>query len=1174
MNDWGIVDAFFKENPYHITKHHLDSYDSFITHDIPRVIKSLNRNFSISASDNKNKLKHKIEIFVGGEKGDAIHFDHPTLTRDGESRSMLPNDARINDLTYAINLKADVDVIHYNYDKRGQTTHLKDVKIGRIPLMLHSNMCILRDKSAELLSEMGECMYDQGGYFIIDGKEKCVVSQERNITNQIFITKSKDPIYSYDAFIRSTVETESVFPKTTMFKVLKDKNAITVEVPHLNFKVPLFMLFRALGIEDDKSILQYIVQGSDLNSEENRLIVNFMYPSIVAGNLLHTKEETLNFLKDFTEYKTTANVEYILWKNLFPNVEGEDEYGNVVHFQKALFLGHVTKKLAKVALEIDPITDRDNYMYKRLAVSGFLFAEIFKDFYNSYRKSILKRLQHMYNYGNWKQKNVLDKSITENNKHEVFIHKIIDDGFLTSLKGQWGLERLQNGIVQDLNRFNFTSYISSMKKVSSPLDPRRATRDAHQLNCSQHGIMCPIQTPEGEEIGLSKTMSMACHVTHFQSSKPVIDDYIMPIFGEHIIMLNNILHGDRLDRNWIKILTNNTWIGCLTNDTLTPQIIELLHLLKQNGFLTYISISWNIPMREIYILTEHGRTSRPLFVVDENNKLRIKNKPGHVGNFYGAVNGDNKTSWEDLKKMGRVEMMKKLRTTAGSIEYVDVQQTNYSMIAMYASQLENSKTIKYTHCEIHPSFMLSPYTSIIPFSNHNHSPRNVFSAGQGKWSIGRYATNYDSRMDTIAYILHYPQARLVQTRFSKHMHDNEMPIGENLMVALACFSGYNQEDSVILNKSSVERGMFNITMFKTYKSEEEENDNVRIVFGNPYEYEANGHKVNIKKYANYETLDENGFPKENTYLQNKDSIIGKVKIVEDRDAAMMNMMGDQEMKATYTSETEILDKTIEGYVDKVYVRENYSTGMRNAKIRLRKMKLPELGDKVASTHGQKGVCGMLVPQESMPFTANGVVPDIIVNPHAFPSRMTIGHLLEAIVAKSAVHEGIIADGTPFEDISTDAYQDALEKNGVEKHGLEIMYDGNTGQQIDAEIFFTPTYYYRLKHMVSDKINYRNGSKIGGGKVDGLTLQPTQGRANEGGLRIGEMEVNVLYAHGMAGFAKESLSERSDGKVFQLDDKKEAITNIPNSWSSIQIPNSFKLLTQELQTMGVGHKINI
>lgn len=1197
MNDYGLVEAFFKENPYFITKHHLESYDSFINESIPRVIRSMNP-IEMYRFDVQKKLKHNVKVFIGGESQESIYYELPSITRDNDTRPMFPNDARLNDLTYSINIKADVDIVHYYYNKREEeTTHLKGVNIGKIPLMLHSNKCILRDKPAQLLHEFGECMYDQGGYFIIDGKEKVIVSQERNITNQILIRNAKDEAYSYEALFRATTEWD-VFPKTTIFKVFnhsKRKNAIVVTIPHLKIDIPLFIVFRALGIEDDKSILQYILQERNLETDENRLYIEFLYSSLTDGNFIYTKQEALEYLRhyvnttkqlrvDITPHQTQKNVEYILFRNLFPNIPGEDEFGNVNHYQKALFLGHVVKKLIRVCLEIDNATDRDNYMYKRVAISGFLLADIFKDFYNQFRLYVLNKLHSMYDYGNWKQRGPLGKTITENNRQDVFIGKIVDDGFVTSMKGRWGLEKATNGIVQDLNRFSFMSYVSHMMTVSSPMDPSIQITDPHRLNTSQHGIMCPIQSPDGINIGLVKNMALTCHITPNYPGDFIINNVIIPIYGHKIRFLKDILHGRMLNPFWIKIMLNNTWIACLTDESLAVEIVELLRLLKRNNLIgIFVSISWNIVQREIYILTEQGRTSRPLFVIDNFKHLRISKKPHHQSNFYRSVHGDNDESWITMlskykQQQNKNELFDKLRTTAGSIEYLDIQEVNYSMIAMYESYLDQVFPYqrKFTHCEIHPGLMLSPYTSIIPFANHNAAPRNVFSGSQGKWAISFYATNFPSRIDTVSYVLHYGQARLVQTRFSKYMNMNDLPNGENLMVAIASFSGYNQDDAVIFNKSSIERGMLNATMYKAYTAEEEEESgDVKVLFGNPYNYLSTNHNIKINKFGNYENIDEEGFPKENTYLKEDHAIIGKVKIIEKENPDKLNILGERESDFTYKSETEFLDKTTEGYVDKVYIRQNYSTGMRNAKVRLRKMKIPEIGDKVASSHGQKGVCGIVLPAESMPFNKDGVVPDIIINPHAFPSRMTIGHILEAFLAKAAVQEGIIADATPFENVSIKDYGDILEKHGYERYGNEIMYDGNTGEQMNTDIFFCPTYYYRSKHLVSHKINYRTT-----GKVTPLTMQPTKGRSNEGGLRIGEMETNSINAHGIMSFLKEAFINKSDGRSFYLDEKSGSIVamqpekqtyNGLHTWKKIEIPYAFKLLIHELQAMGLNTK---
>jgi len=606
------------------------------------------------------------------------------------------------------------------------------------------------------------------------------------------------------------------------------------------------------------------------------------------------------------------------------------------------------------------------------------------------------------------------------------------------------------------------------------------------------------------------------------------------------------------------------------------------------------------------------------------------------------------------------KVMDMLESNAAPIEFIDVEETNRSMIAMFPVDLERTieegNTSRYTHCEIHPSLMFSVYTATIPLANHNHAPRNIFSGAQGKQAIGLYATNFNNRIDTMSYILHYPQQRLVQTRYSNLLKTSNLPNGENLIVAIATFQGYNQEDSIIFNKDSVDRGMFNITSYKSYTSAEGMNKETggQILFRNPDALKKQGKEIEITKYADYTKIDENGFPIVNSYIKEGDVIMGKVKIEEESQtnkstgarAATLSKI-DQLLKnqidetSEYTSAVEIADKTVGGKVDKVYVKQNYMTGLREVKVRLRKFKTPELGDKAASTHGQKGVCGLLIPSSDMPFTKDGIVPDIIINPHAIPSRMTVGHLLECVLAKVAVNDGMFVDATAFDSTNMDYFYERLEDNGLERYGNEILYDGMSvghllesvlakvavndgvfvdatafdstnmdyfygrlednglerygneilydgmsGRQMSTDIFIGPTHYHRLKHMVSDKINHR-----GTGKKTGLTMQPTKGRSNQGGQRTGEMEVNAIISHGMAGFMKESFMERSDKAQFFVGHERGDILGLnPNEgkyfgekeFSAVNMPFSLKLLTQELNGMCVnpglkmherGHPLN-
>ena len=361
----------------------------------------------------------------------------------------------------------------------------------------------------------------------------------------------------------------------------------------------------------------------------------------------------------------------------------------------------------------------------------------------------------------------------------------------------------------------------------------------------------------------------------------------------------------------------------------------------------------------------------------------------------------------------------------------------------------------------------------IPFANHNPGPRNVFSGAQGKQAIGWYASNFNNRIDTMSFMLHYPQKCIVSTRYIEHMNMNHLPNGENLIVAICTYTGYNQEDSILMNKSSVERGMFNLTYFKNIVEIEEEKKiektKNKIVFMNPLQHLADHGSLHKMKYGNYKKIDENGFPKLNEYIHENDVVIGKCVIrVESSIKDSQSIFDNSEDKVLYEDMSLIADKTMSGIVDKVFVYKN-NDEEQTCKIRFRKVKVPELGDKCCSKHAQKGVIGLLIPSYDMPFTKDGLVPDIIINPHALPSRMTIGHLLECLLSKCGAMNGTIIDGTPFCNYDFEPMFETLEKDfNLHRYGDEVMYNGMTGEQLHSDIFIGPTYYERLKHMSGEK----------------------------------------------------------------------------------------------------------
>lgn len=1209
---WQVINEYFKSSRYFLTKHHLDSYNDFVHNKIFNTVQVLNPFIMVKNQDNGN-IVHEVDIYIGGLSGEEIFINKPTIVEDNKPKPLYPNEARLKNITYQSDIYANI-VVKYITKIKGKNDMIeedifKNIKIGSLPIMLHSCLCILNNQEPEVLQEMGECPYDQGGYFILDGKEKVIVAQERIATNRIFINKSKDIKYSYEGLIRCTSEENPLFPKTINLFVYADelskmkstsnkntedenkkelieddlntrfpkvRNAITISIPNVSCKIPIFVLFRALGIESDKDILEYIVYN--VEDPYNEQIIEFLRYSIVHANTCLSQQDAYDYLVNFIEYKHIDKLRHILLYDLFPNA------GYTLK-NKALFLGHIINKLVRVVLGASKESDRDSYIYKRVDISGFLIANLFRDYYNQFRNAARNKLDNEYLYGPWRQSAVIKSLVNKMNLTKIFRADIIADGLKKSLKGMWGrnmLEELQDldlikqGIVQDLSRISYLGTISHLRRVNTPLDPTAKIVEPHRLHPSQWGIMCPCESPDGGSIGLLKNMAIMCNITFDANSANIMT--CLKDIG--IVLLENSLVNTL--NNATKILLNSNWIGITDKPV---EIFTLLKLMKRNALINiFTSISWNIFNNEINILTEAGRCCRPLYVIDGDNIVidnykdyLYENKVDWLKLVKGkTIAGDNlnllnvayTNPFKLLKETDINTVIEILRKNQAPVEYVDVEETNTSLIAMYLDDVRKNTLNKYTHCELHPSTMFSVVTHCIPFADHNQAPRNIFSGAQGKQAIGCYATNFKNRIDTMSYVLHYPQKCLVNTRYMEYINCNKLPHGENLIVAICTYTGYNMEDSIIMNKSAVQRGMFNLTYFKNIIDMEDENkiDNEEFRFMNPLEL-ANKGKLDKMKYGNYKKLDEFGLPKVNEYISENDVIIGKCKITNKfiDDNSVNSIFGAKKKVQAYEDKSMIADKTVSGIVDKVFVYENENKN-KVCKLRFRKIRTPELGDKCCSRHAQKGVIGMLIPHENMPFTKDGIVPDIIINPHAIPSRMTIAHLLECLLGKVATCVGTTIDGTPFQNCNFDGLYNILEKNyGFNRHGNEVMYCGLSGNQMSSDIFIGPTYYERLKHMVGDKMNYRSS-----GPITLMTRQPTQGRGNGGGLRLGEMERDSLLSNGLLHFMNEAYITKSDGYEMILNNETGFVSNTTNMKNDVtlRLPFAMKQALHEIIGLGV------
>jgi len=1239
MDPHQILDIYFRDHFYPFTKHHIDSYREFLRRYIPDVIRSYNPITMVKfRNNNKKDIELKVDIFIGDETGDKIYIDRPTLIDpEGNPVLMTPQDARLKNLTYSTRLYSDVMVRYTLADKEQPIEkRFSHILLGEIPLMIHSDGCVLHQQGPKVLQAFNECPFDQGGYFIIDGKEKVVISQERMVTNRLFIEKAKDPRYSHKGWVRCTTETgeAALLPKTIEFYIMdpnanksslredtsmnmeqgKDKDmeddeeiedkktistrikyrgAIVVSLPNIRdssaggIKIPLFHLFRALGVESDREILEYIFGDTTKMPQE---YIDFITPSI-----RHCADEKINIfsqtdaiegLKNYVRYKSNEHVHHIITQDVFPNM-------GVDYKAKARFLGYLIRYMMEMILKVRPPADRDGYGFKRIDLSGFLLSQLFHNIYKLFRKHCRDLLDQEYHYGPTKNTGHYEDLIRKENIQKIISPSYITERMKRSLKGLWGStdDDEKQEKVQDLSRISYIGFLSNLRRVNTPLDRSIKITSPHRLNAQQWGIICPFESPDGASIGYLKNFALLAHVSFGTDPMDLMkepDNCLRELGLIPLALMTSVVANEIT-----KVFLNGQWIG----GHIEPNIFTYqLRLLRRNGLINaFTSIAWKINQNEIRIQTDPGRACRPLIIVNDTNvnvpeyneKLlwfdllfgTLLPKSEKIEELYYKSSYKSPFNLKEFVGLSKDEIFKRLEKTQGVIEFVDIEEEDTRLIAMYKKDINAF----ITHLEIHPSTILSVVSNNIPLANHNQAPRNIFYGAQSKQAIGVYASNFSKRFDTMSYILHYPERPIITTQNSHYISNDKLPAGANTIVAIMTNTGYNQEDGVIINKSSIDRGFFQTTSYKSYSAQESSKQkNQYTMFTNPLKLRDN-QKIdvqNMKDDSNYQLLDENGIVLPESFVAkgSKVALIGMVEVKEELKEIRKGVKVETKVVKTYRNTSVVSGVHHYGVVDKIYLDH---TGLaddhnRICKMRFRKMKRPELGDKTCSRHGQKGVMGMIIPREDMPFTKDGIVPDIIINPHAIPSRMTIGHLVECIFAKACTMEGTVGDGSVFIPLDRAKIGDTLESHDFERYGNEVLYNGRTGDQIESDIFIGPTFYLRLKHMVGDKMHHRDK-----GPKDQLTQQPTSGRGKEGGLRIGEMERDVLLSYGFSQFAKESVMERSDkytwgvcrscGRTAKYTPSMgiyECTICKGSDIAAVQTPFAFKLLCHELETMGI------
>ena len=1161
-----IIESYFEgQHLERLVRHQIESYDHFITHQIQKTIEMFNPVKVHSEHDFiPEHGTHALEIMIRFEN---FKLYPPQIhENNGATKMMLPLEARLRNFTYASTMTIDIRVEYIIRNSENEPTVIKKflpkINIGKMPIMVKSSVCVLTQNRHIQPIYTGECHMDCGGYFIIKGSEKTVLGQERAAENRIYCFDGKNTTkWSYYAEIKSVPDFKCISPKQIEMMIASKNNGfghgIFMTIPRIKQPIELFVLFRALGVLTDKGICEYILLefDSSLHSE----LLAFLQASIIDSNKYMTQEDAIRHITTSVAYmpigmdketgakKKREFAKEVLDNDLFPHCSTLP--------QKLYLLGYMAKKLIQTSKGWIPLDDRDSYLNKRIELTGTLLNNLFRNYFNKLVKEMQKQIVREINTGSWRSTEDFENIINMTNIYKIMKSTTIENGINRALAtGDFSVKQSSStrvGVAQVLNRLTYVASLSHLRRINTPMEKSGEMIEPRKLHGTTFGFLCAAETPEGQSIGIVKNLSYLTHVT-IPTTSAALRQFVIPF----MIRVEDVLKPSELYSK-VKVFVNGAWLG------VTDRAVELYSDMKDKKYKgiinIYTSIIFNYKLAEIRICNDGGRLTRPVLRVKDNRALVSKENIDKLST--------KELTWNDLLTSCRLE--------DSVIEYIDPEEQNFAMIAMKSKDERiDVSSFKYTHCEIHPSTIFGILASCIPFPEHNQAPRNTYQTAMAKQAMGVYATNFDKRMDKTAYVLNYPSRPLVETRVMNFLHLNQIPSGCQIHVAIMTHTGYNQEDSVLINKAAIDRGLFLATIHHTEKDEDKNIIRDEIIRCKPDKTKTKG-----IKFGNYEKLNAQGFIPENTQVENRDVIIAKIiPIKENRN--------DPTKPIKYEDQSKTFRTTEETYIDKNYTGRN-GDGYNFAKVRVRILRKPVMGDKMSSRSGQKGTIGNIIPECDMPFMANGLRPDVIINPHAIPSRMTIAQLKETILGKVLLELGLFGDATSFGELDIKTIAQELQRVGMESYGNEIMYNGLTGEQLEMSVFIGPVFYQRLKHMVNDKQHSRAI-----GPMVNLTRQPAEGRSRDGGFRVGEMERDVMIAHGASRFCRERLYDASDKYSIHVckkcgmtasfnDGKKKGMDftvhlcrtcNNKTDFARVEVPYAFKLMSQELQTINVATRI--
>lgn len=1155
--EWSVIKSFFDANGF--VPHQLHSYNDMIEVVIPRII------------EHNNVISHKGYSIEFGE----LVFHKPHYQEIGERvRKIGPMECTYRKISYVSGMYIDIEVTNPSGFKKVY----KKYHIGSIPVMVKSRLCHLfdiKDDKAKLAS-LRENLYDPGGYFIVNGAKKVVVGQERTILNQIytFANNKRPPRFKTYSEVRSCSKfLQSAHNTTTKVGILKN-GTIEVLLPYMDSNgIPLGIVFKALGLVDEEEMMSFIINSDEKNME----IAELVAISLEKTMKCKTQEDALHYIgrqgrkfrgtetpieDDGIETRESAisYAKHLMDKEVLTHLDTDSD-------KKIFYIAYMTRLMLTAHMwkpsksnEKNPfLDDRDHFGNKRIATVGALMGQ---KFYLTLKR-ITSDIYH-----------AIDRSVTSRSDFNIksaLREKTMTQSLSNALtNNEWRGRDRTDGVSQTLETFNHMCMLAKLNKTVTPMNEDDIKIVApRKLHGSQYGIICPYDTPEGKKVGLTKNRGVMGYITCGTDPTPTI----RLIEGEcDLTSFNDAikLKGMLLDN--VKIMVNGNIIGITDNpDKFTAKLRKY----RRNGVIhPETSISYNEYTKEVHISTDAGRLCRPLFVV-ENGKLRL-------------------TEEEFDKLKGNTNLYVSL-ITLGYIDILDKAEEEHALVAFSKDTL----TKEHTHCELHPSTNTGFRATTVPFITHNQSPRNAYQSNMAGQAESIPGTNYHFNTTKLQHVLINPQIPLATTKMANIVNYDEQPAGFNALIAVTTYQGRGQEDSLVFNADSVDRGLGMSMVYIPYEaSVRPDRDEC---FAIPTENRCNKFRGNPKK------LDPETFmvPK-GTEVQKGDILIGRVEKSQATNAT--HKKPETNISVYYEEQWKGRVHSIQTGVD--------GKGYEYIRVVIAQLRKPVVGDKFSARHGQKGTIGKLVRSYDLPFTSTGITPDIIVNPLAFPSRMTIAMFLEVMLGKKicathalntiTVEEVFNLDNNSQNDVTEkrkfrgryskdkqnrdatgysnsntmEILKSELKKLGYTGTCEEQLTNGLTGEPMNALIFFGPCYYQRLKHQVVNKIHSR-----GRGPRVLMTHQPSIGRKAGGGLRCGYMEVDCFVAHGGSACVKDRMMEQSDKfKVYyckicglqaiynKISGKAECRVCISSENALIQLPYASKLVMQEMSGMNIVPRV--